>query len=202
MYILLKIVVCIIVLKIIISIIKCIIRRLNYTTLDKSEITYYLDKILAFLGTEYIGKNFGLVMLIPVDDNGKLYSPKSNRIRFSILCYDESYLGHAVKVINEEGNFFKIGGLEDSDRNDLIAISMFEFNCPYKKQMKLVYEMMIENYPNLKLHFDASRIMFDNPFVLQDSNTSYYTKGNKKRVIIPIIVIITIILLVWAVVRN
>ena len=169
MYNILLIIIGIVALMIVGSIIDTVVKRSKYEFISEEHISFYIDRILALMKSEHIaGQEYKHVWITPINENGELYFPKADRIQFAVYCSEEGWwLEEGLKIINEKGDLFKIGRFRDSSRaNYLIAETRHKFDCPNKKQMKLIYKMMVEEYPNLKLRFEGC-IDFKNPFLLK-----------------------------------
>lgn len=122
------------------------------------EIVDKLNIIQDFTISPYWDTESGLVMLIPVNANGEMYSVDSDRIQISILLYETDL--EAIRFnTRTEGilNQFKL--VNNSGSFQYKANTTGTFSCDYKTIMEIVYQKVRFEFPNVKFEFDGSRVL-------------------------------------------
>ena len=142
----------------------------RYRFISNDEVLFYVNKILTVMGNSQYGEEFSQTMIIPIDSSGQMYRPSSDQLEFSFHCGSDSEFW-LPQVIRDTDDVFQLeftrdvfNNVSSGRRNRLVVRTAGRFDCPYKEMMNVVYKLLKENYPQLKLQFDGSRIMFNNPY--------------------------------------
>lgn len=106
----------------------------------------------------YMGEECGLVMIIPTDQEGDLYNPRSDRLKISLLLYTNNMETiSSFEPRTEISSCFRL-----TRENNSLSYICFS-SCPlfgdYKKFMPQLNEAVKEAFPNVKFEFDGSRVM-------------------------------------------
>lgn len=106
----------------------------------------------------FMGEECGLVMVIPVNDVGDLYNPRSDRLKISLLLYTNdmniisSYeprtdIASSFRLVKEDNSLF------------YVSTTYSRLHGEYKKFMPHLNAAVHEAFPNVEFEFDGSRVM-------------------------------------------
>jgi len=134
-----------------------------------NESIYIVNGVLDVMRHQYLCDKFLRAMIIPIDANNEMYTPRCERIEFNCAyCGDsEEWIDCAIDIqplfhVEYVRNYFNE---RTSDNKTLIYRTAGRFDRPYKKVMKALYKALRKQFTELNFVFDGSRIMFDNPYI-------------------------------------
>ena len=106
----------------------------------------------------FIEEECGLVMIIPVNSEGDLYSPRSDRLKISLLLYN-----HDMNIISsyeprtDIASSFQL--IEEDNSLFYISITYSTLFGEYRQFMPLLDVAIKKAFPNVEFEFDGSRVM-------------------------------------------
>lgn len=122
-----------------------------------SELCQLLYEVKKFANSPYWRDESGLVMVIPVNDDGDMYRPNANRLRISILLYRDDERSINIFSQNEDiTSRFKL--IQEGNNFSYMATTYCTFQSNYKKVMPLLNERVQAEFPKIQFIFDGSRI--------------------------------------------
>jgi len=123
-----------------------------------TELMQLLRDVIKFANSPYWKDECGLVMVIPVNDNGDMYRPDSKRLRVSILLYRDDI--QSIKLFSQNEDITSRFELVQEDNNfSYMATTYCTFHNNYKTVMAALNERVQKEFPEAQLKFDGSRIL-------------------------------------------
>ncbi len=123
-----------------------------------SEVIQLMRETKKFANSPYWKDECGLVMVIPVNNNGDLYRPDSSRLRVSILLYRDDI--QTIQLFSQNEEITSRFELTQEDNNfSYIATTYCTFHSNYKTVMSLLNERVQAEFPDIPFKFDGSRIL-------------------------------------------
>lgn len=123
-----------------------------------SELLQLLRDVIKFANSTYWKDECGLVMVIPVNDNGDMYRPDSKRLRVSILLYRDDI--QSINLFSQNEDITSRFELVQEDNNfSYMATTYCTFHNNYKKVMSTLNDRVQSEFPEVQFKFDGSRIL-------------------------------------------
>lgn len=123
-----------------------------------TELIQLLRDVIKFANSLYWEDECGLVMVIPVNDNGDMYKPDSKRLRVSILLYRDDI--QSINLFSQNEDITSRFELVQEDNNfSYMATTYCTFHTNYKKVMATLNQRVQNEFPEGQFEFDGSRIL-------------------------------------------
>lgn len=123
-----------------------------------SELMQLLRDVIKFANSPYWKEECGLVMVIPVNDNGDMYRSDSKRLWVSLLLYREDI--KSIKLFSQNEELTSRFELVQEDNDfSYITTTYCTFYTDYKKVMAFLNKRVQIEFPEEQFRFDGSRIL-------------------------------------------
>lgn len=122
------------------------------------EVVEKLRIIQEFTNSRHWDKESGLTMLLPVNADGEMYSPNSDRIEISILLYEDD--PDAIEFYTRTSNISDYFRLVHTDGHfQYKTNTIWTFHCNYRVMMSAINKRVVSEFPSVQFEFDGSRIL-------------------------------------------
>ncbi len=106
----------------------------------------------------FMGEECGLVMIIPVNNEGDQYNRRSDRLKISLLLYtNDMNIISSYEPRTDIASYFHL--VREDDTMSYISTTYSTLHGEYKAFMPQLNLAVREAFPNVEFEFDGSRVM-------------------------------------------